>query len=189
MPSDATRESLLSAAERVMRRDGAGNLTLDAVAREAGVSKGGLLYHFPSKADLLRAIVAEAMRQAEAEVEQHLGPDPARGAFARHFLSHSMKKAEASPGCKPEREMVWSMLAAAANDPLLLLPVQEQHAKWQRRLEAELDDPDLAALVRLVGHGLWSTEMFGFHVPDEAQRERIAERLCRLAGIDTMEDH
>ena len=41
-----TRKRLLDAAAAVVRRDGAGALTLDAVAAEAGVSKGGLLYHF-----------------------------------------------------------------------------------------------------------------------------------------------
>ena len=41
-----TRRRLLDAATAVVRRDGARALTLDAVAAEAGVSKGGLLYHF-----------------------------------------------------------------------------------------------------------------------------------------------
>ncbi len=43
------RSALLDAAERVVLRDGAGQLTMDAVAAEAGVSKGGVLYAFPSK--------------------------------------------------------------------------------------------------------------------------------------------
>ena len=48
---------LLDAASAVIRRDGAQALTLDAVAAEAGVSKGGLLYHFKSKRELLDALV------------------------------------------------------------------------------------------------------------------------------------
>lgn len=184
MPSDATRDSLLDAAKRVVQRVGAGNLTLDAVAKEAGVSKGGLLYHFPSKADLLRGMVAHAMHHAEEQMTKSLGPSPERGAFARGYLRHSMEAKE-GPYCgKPKRETVWSMLGAAANDPTLLHPVVEQHARWQRRLEEEVGDPDVATIIRLVGHGLWSVELFGFAVPDAAQRERIMETLCRMAGLD-----
>ena len=42
---------------------GAVHLTLDAVAERAGVSKGGLLYHFPSKESLLQAMVDRNMRR------------------------------------------------------------------------------------------------------------------------------
>ena len=43
------RDRILEAAERVVAEVGAARLTLDVVAQAAGVSKGGLLYHFPSK--------------------------------------------------------------------------------------------------------------------------------------------
>ena len=46
--TETTRKSILEAASRVTAREGALNLTLEAVAKEAGVSKGGLLYHFPA---------------------------------------------------------------------------------------------------------------------------------------------
>src|SRR5690606_9822070 len=45
------RTSMIEAAERVARRDGPGAVTVEAVIREAGVSRGGLMYHFPSKLD------------------------------------------------------------------------------------------------------------------------------------------
>ena len=189
MASDTTRESLLDAAHRVMQRDGAGNLTLDGVAREAGVSKGGLLYHFPSKNDLLRAVVRHGMEETEAAWERALGPDPARGAFARQFLREAVRGKEGERKCPPQREMVWSMLGAAANDPTLMQPANEMHARLQRRLESEVGDPDVAMIFHLVGHGIWSAELFGCVGPDEAQRERIAEKLCRMAGFDNMEEN
>ena len=87
MPSDATRDALLDAAKRVMQRVGAGHLTLDAVAKEAGVSKGGLLYHYPSKGDLLRGMltarVATMMRHdLEAQMRRSCpAPGASRGRF------------------------------------------------------------------------------------------------------------
>jgi AcrR family transcriptional regulator len=52
------RGALLDAAERVVLREGAGQLTMDAVAQEAGVSKGGVLYAFPSKDALIDALIS-----------------------------------------------------------------------------------------------------------------------------------
>jgi AcrR family transcriptional regulator len=55
----ATRRRLLDAAVAVVRREGPRALTLDAVAAEAGVSKGGLLYHFATKDDLVDALIED----------------------------------------------------------------------------------------------------------------------------------
>lgn len=185
--SSATYDLLLEAGTRVMQRDGAGNLTLDAVAREAGVSKGGLLYHFPNKQALLRGMVAGGMRHHENEVAQAIGPEDGRGSFARGFLRHALLSPEGL-NCKPPAEVVWSMLGAAATDPTLIEPARTMQAHWQKRLEEDLDDPTIAALFRLVSHGLWSAELFGFDVPDRGQRERILELLCSVAGLNEMEE-
>jgi AcrR family transcriptional regulator len=50
---------ILTATVTVIERIGVHNLTIDLVAAEAGISKGGVLHHFPTKT----ALVAAAMRQ------------------------------------------------------------------------------------------------------------------------------
>jgi len=72
-----TRRGVLDAAERLVDRHGAARLTLAGVAWEAGVSKGGLLYHFGTRDELIAA-----------------------------------------------------MLAAVANNPKLLCPLQDRYADW-----------------------------------------------------------
>ncbi|MBK1697770.1 TetR family transcriptional regulator [Rhodovibrio salinarum] len=56
----ATRESILDAAEDVMERDGIPATTLDQIAREAGVTRGAIYWHFKDKEDLLDSMVARA---------------------------------------------------------------------------------------------------------------------------------
>ena len=53
----SARERVLDAAESRLLAGGPAALVLDAVARDAGVSKGGLLYHFPSKTALVDGLV------------------------------------------------------------------------------------------------------------------------------------
>jgi AcrR family transcriptional regulator len=93
------RDRLIDAAEAVIVRDGVANLTLDAVAREAGVSKGGLLYHFPSKSALTMAIVERLATRCEANQARALQAEPASpGAFTRAYL-HARLESAIGPRC------------------------------------------------------------------------------------------
>ncbi|MGV2480849.1 UNVERIFIED_CONTAM: TetR/AcrR family transcriptional regulator, partial [Salmonella enterica subsp. enterica serovar Weltevreden] len=67
--SSNTRKQLLDAAETVVRRDGVSKLTLDAVAKEAGVSKGGILYHFSGKELLIQGMLERLSQSFETEME------------------------------------------------------------------------------------------------------------------------
>ena len=79
-----TADLILTAAERVVLRDGVARLTLEAVAREAKLSKGGLLYHFATKEALIQAMLDRLIQHCEHEIEAHqqgdievLGLEPA----------------------------------------------------------------------------------------------------------------
>ena len=63
------RGDLLDAAERVVLREGAVNLTIDAVAKEAQVSKGGVLYAFATKDALIDAMFVRAFAAFDAIAE------------------------------------------------------------------------------------------------------------------------
>ena len=69
MPPARTRDRLLDAAATVVHRDGAQALTLDAVAQEAEVSKGGLLYHFRSKRELVEGMVERWLADFGREID------------------------------------------------------------------------------------------------------------------------
>ncbi|MDP9397259.1 MAG: TetR/AcrR family transcriptional regulator, partial [Actinomycetota bacterium] len=56
-PEEQRREELLDAAFRVAARTGLGSLTAAEVAREAGLSKGLVFFHFVSKDGLLLALL------------------------------------------------------------------------------------------------------------------------------------
>lgn len=62
------KERIFRAATSVALQHGFGKVTMNLVAREAGFSKGGLLYHFATKHDLIRAMLEHyadpAARQA-----------------------------------------------------------------------------------------------------------------------------
>jgi len=84
---DRSREEILAAARAVLLRSGVAAMTLDAVAREAGMSKTGLYYYFASKDALVFELVYAALegqaRAVEAAVESARGGAEALAAIVR----------------------------------------------------------------------------------------------------------
>src|SRR6478752_7656717 len=164
MPPAHTKNRLLDAAAKVVHRDDAQALTLNAVARKAEVSKGGLLYHFTSKNDLVNAMVERWMAEFQREI------DEADEHFVRGYV-----KATAPAG----NEL--GMLAALVADPSLLVAVRRQYGIWQDRVEREGRDPVDATVARLAADGLWLAELLGMGPPTGELRERVVKRLSDLA--------
>ncbi|TFH86448.1 TetR family transcriptional regulator [Billgrantia azerbaijanica] len=54
----ATREALLDAAEAVFFEKGVARASLEQIARQAGMTRGAVYWHFRNKADLFRALLA-----------------------------------------------------------------------------------------------------------------------------------
>ncbi len=164
MPRGDTRAKLLDAAGAVIRRDGPQALTLDAVAAQAGVSKGGLLYHFKSKRELLDGLVDRWMDDFQRDI------DAESGNFARRYVA-------ANDGAHAEEV---GMLAALVADPQVLAAVRDRHETWQDRVASEGGDPVDATVARLAADGLWLADLLGTAPPRGELRERVLARLLEL---------
>lgn len=166
-----TKSKILQAAARVVEEKGASQLTLEAVAKQAGVSKGGLLYHYPSKSALLSAMVIYLNENFERAIEKRV-KEGASWLEAYVILSfdpqHSQIKESAG------------MLAAIANDMNLLEPLAQRYKMLHEQLEANVSDPDLATIVRLAADGLWFTELFNVSPLNDERRSQILTALLTL---------
>ncbi len=174
-PEITVQDRLLDAAERVVARDGVSTLTLEAVAREAGVSKGGLLYHFPSKSDLITAFVERIGSRCEAKQAADVEPTGTPGAFTRAYL-----RIRTQPIDPQEQPIKTALLAAAATDKRYLDPIRKRSEQWQRQLETDGIDPAVATIVRLAIDGMCLCSMFGFPVPDGELRSQVIEKLLAM---------
>jgi len=167
-----TRQRLLDAAEALARRLGPGNLSLDAVAAEAGVSKGGLLYHFPSKAKLMEALVAQHLSRFDAALraqEASGRPNAAITAYMDQFLQECARQNPPGAG----------LLAALAENPQLLDPVRVQERDFLNRIRADASDPDFATIAFLVVHALRAMKLLGTEVLDTAEAQAMIGWLSR----------
>jgi AcrR family transcriptional regulator len=102
----STRDLILDAAERVVARDGARRLTIDAVVKESGYSKGGVLYNFPSKLDLIKGMAARMIdafevKHATAIAEADAAGKPPLPAVVKALVGEKEMDNSVSMGCSP----------------------------------------------------------------------------------------
>jgi AcrR family transcriptional regulator len=166
MARPSRRLELLDAAIDVIRRDGATALTLDAVAAQAGVSKGGVLYHFASKRELIEGLLGRWLD----DFEDRLGGDDLLAAYVR--------ACDLDPS---ESASEFGLLAGMIEEPEVLEVARERYAAWMARMLDGVGDPVDAWVVRLAADGLWYSDLLGIAAPQGADRRRLIERLMALA--------
>ena len=173
---EAVRQQLLEVAARLSLEKGPASVTLDAVSQAAGVSKGGLLHHFPNKLSLLDGLFADLTDKLDRALAERMRDDPEpKGRFTRAYVSVFFQ-----PEGMEDAEK-WKVLTIALiSEPHL----RERWRQWMERHLAENVGTDStldAMLVRYTVDGLWLADLLGAPVMDAAPRVAMLERLMALS--------
>lgn len=167
-----TQKAILDAANRIVIEQGVERFTLEQVAAEAGISKGGLLYHFPSKEALIKGMINHYLERFTEDFSHAAEKEgESTGRWNRSYLTTTFTDNQRIP------RMSSGLLAAIATDPSLLAPLQQRFREWVDLLDKDGIDPTTAAIVHLVADGLWLVELFGLAAPDEATKERVLKAM------------
>ncbi len=171
---DNSFELILQKALEVVMESGAASLTFDAVAKKSGISRGGILYHFPSKEALLQAILDQYVTREMASFEQHwqtLGGRPETMTKAELFCA--MDK-----DTDRDDEAV-ALMAAVVNNPALLENVRPI-IEGRYEIARELDDFDTHASVLLALDGIYMLRALGLQPLKRKERKKIYQHLLSL---------
>ncbi|UOQ49883.1 TetR/AcrR family transcriptional regulator [Gracilibacillus caseinilyticus] len=168
---------ILNAASKVVSERGIFELTLDAVAKQAGISKGGLLYHFPSKEALVEGMVQHLAINYQEKIEDNAKQDPdEKGRWIRSYVDVTFNQTYQN------KDMNAGLLAAKAVNPDLLDPIRNLYEEWQEQIENEGIDPMKATIIRLATDGIWLAELFDIYHIEEEKKQEIYKVL--LSSID-----
>jgi AcrR family transcriptional regulator len=179
-PAPDARTRVLDAAEAIVQARGVGGLTLEAAARDAGVSKGGLLYHFASKEALLSAMLRRLAEFMEAEYRACLAAMPeGPGRAARAALEWGFGEGEHACNERHDRAAA-VFLAAFHHDPGLLDPIREVIARIRAALADDGLPPGHAEAINAAGDGMFMARIFRLYMPTQA------ERMAMRAALETL---
>jgi AcrR family transcriptional regulator len=175
MKSEQTRARIRVAAAKVIERDGAGHLTLEKVAAEAGVSKGGLLYHYPSKDALLQGLLDHLLENRAGLVDD-LGSaeDVSHAALLNGLIDADFDLP------KDERIMAQGLIAASAENADLLAPAKEHVEALFDQLGTSEATAATARTILLASQGLQFLELLGLLSLSATERNEIRQHLKSL---------
>ncbi|MBX3584737.1 MAG: TetR family transcriptional regulator [Rhizobiaceae bacterium] len=170
-----TKGKIIASAANVAVTRGVQNMTMDAVAEEAGISKGAVFYHFDSKHDLLLSMVQALTDVTDSTIADVQSKDTEPGSWLRGFLKASLTNTTEDLG--PVGRLSVAFLTAAANDTSLLEPMNRRQPAWREAINQSGLDPVQAQIIRLAADGLWINDVMGVPVLDAAERTAVIERL------------
>lgn len=189
--SERTRKAALQAALTILARDGPARLTLDAIARESGMSKGGLTHQFPTKEAVLKALLQHQIEHFGEFTARYLAE--AGAASAQPQLAAQL--ATLREAITQPHSVTLAILGALTQDPGLMSQTREASGKTVDAIKAEAADPQTALVRWAAAQGLVLMTMVGLnpltdqergqlfdHLLDDRQWSALAERKPRPPG-------
>ncbi|WP_375454925.1 TetR/AcrR family transcriptional regulator [uncultured Methylobacterium sp.] len=165
-------EVILDAAESLLRRSGNRTLTIEAVASEAGLSKGGVLHHYGSKDALVTALAARKVARIGAGIAAALEAAPnGPAAFPLAVIAHARKLYAEECGF-PD-----ALLIASADNAEAAAAVSAFLADQLALMGALEGRPGKGAALTLAILGLMLSRSLDFHRLDGAELDRLFEAL------------
>lgn len=144
----AARDKLLDAYADILKSGGERAATLDAVATQAGVSKGGLLYHFKTKEALAEALCERMLDLGREDVEKmRTAPDGPSAYYVRTSIN-----------TKSAFDVTYAAMIRLSQAYVApaRMALETIHGWWLDLIREEVVEPSVAETIMLIGDGLYS---------------------------------
>lgn len=170
------KNQILDAAGALVAEKGAAHLTFDALVKKTGLSKGGILYHYPNKSALLQAMVDRMIDSFEQHRVKIKGGDVTSVLpDARSYIMAAHGKSDKDYN----RDL--GVLAVAANSPELLEPLREHYKKNFAQARTRRELTGLSTLLFLAMDGFWLLSALGLNFTTPEQKDRMLKTALSLA--------
>ncbi len=169
-------DDILDAAERVVVKGGAAGLSIDAVAREAGISKSRVVYNYGSKSGLLEALIQRRVTSEQRKIEEAVAsckdtPHPAlfgRVAAAAAVPDHT------------ERAVMLAISAAMSNEEKFQKQLRDWISEELVAIEQGTDRPRAALMTYLAMLGFCHLDYSESHSWDAGERRRALDDILKI---------
>jgi AcrR family transcriptional regulator len=165
---------VLDAFETILITHGERTATLDAVAAEAGVSPGGLLYHFGSKEALVDGLVERLMGFVENDVA-NIRNAPA--GVVDYFIRTSVNNESAL-----DRAIIATTRLAQGSQPKAQEALRSMQADWFDVVLEAVGDPAVTRTILLISDGLYFNSALLPTAPSETS-VRAAANMDELVAM------
>lgn len=164
------RERVLDAFEAIVIAEGERTATLEATAKAAGVSKGGLLYHFGSKDELEAGMLERLNALTTADLERMTSVDEGPVAY---YVRTSVMEDDAL-----DRALIATTRLAQGGSIAAADMLRHTRKRWEDAIRPHVRDAASLDLVMLLSDGLYFNNSLDVNGP-----ERLVPHHDELAAL------
>lgn len=177
-PRSIDRDKILDAAEDIVALHGAAGLTFDALAKAAGVTKGGVQYCFGTRSKLLRAMIARWGEGFDAAIAAHQGDDDSIEGLIRAHIAAERETDDS------ERARSATMMTALMQSPEDMEASRHWYGSYFSRLDLTTSSGRQLALAFLAAEGAFYLKSFRMLDLSAAQWDLLMEEIASLAQTE-----
>ncbi len=148
-----TVDQIFFAVMELILEGGLSAVTLSSVCRRAGISKGGLMHHYPSKEALVDAFVTRSSDECLGELAEHLEPISRGGGKRTKAFVDFMLKDPAM--CKPESSQEIAAIMIALMQGQMTAHAEDHYRRLSLELKGDGLSQNVTDLVMTSVDGLW----------------------------------
>ncbi len=167
---------LFERATALVAERGVEALTIDKLAQSAGVTKGGVQYHFHTKDALVTELLQFLIEGFEAALDNEVGVEAEGPAWLRAYVSISL----GSPG-EFDRALL-SLLVAMPPGDMRGEPFRHMSQRFRERCERGVHDKALARIIRTATDGAWLERCYGDATAADIRKLRV-RMLALIEGL------
>lgn len=173
----SNRTAIVEAAHRVAERQGSADFSFEATATEAGLTKAGVLYHFPSREALVLAVVEHVAGAWETAMLESLGRPLEDSTPAQRIRAY----VEVAAGDDVSRGDV-AVYTDALCRPEHVGPWNEVFTRWFDLSGCTAEQRARLSCARFAADGLWVARATGAQAPTGADYGALVQHLLDLTG-------
>ncbi|GGG79762.1 TetR/AcrR family transcriptional regulator [Corynebacterium pelargi] len=178
--AQATRRRILDRTGWLISINGT-DVSLSDIAKAVGISKSGLLHHFPSKDQLFHAVVEDMIVQFRAKVASHIAMDePAEGRFLRAYLRTLLIEGPTINGlCGPTLPWI-----GVTSDAAIRKLVDEDNKWWSDQVAQDRLDPAKSIVIERAADGI-AAAMASNQITQEQAKPALDLLMLMATNNDT----
>lgn len=177
--ADLTRNHILETTKQFILENDFNSLTLDAVAKKAEVSKGGLLYHFPSKDKLIMGLGEKLFKEFEKNFYKAGESDPIeKGKWTRALIETTKKD------LIQDAELNVGVLAASILEQKASKNISGTYNSIIEKLQDDSLSTVIVDIIRVSLDGLYYSQTLNVAPLEEERIEVVIQELIKMTKCE-----
>jgi AcrR family transcriptional regulator len=170
-----TKKIILQNAMEIIQDHGIKNLTLEKVAKKSKISKGGLLYHFPTKESIINEIIANMLSKFEAKLRNSMEVNQSQD-WSLNYLKSTFEDLH-------ENQFQSSGLILALAEQITQMELlRKKYKEWDKQMSTNKSKSVNSIILRYAAEGIWFCETFGLSKLSQKEKKKLLEQAEKLGN-------